>query len=226
MTLAFTIARIPRRTGLDRFGHFSANTNTSLNETLDSKQVAKLSRDVAKALGKIAGEHPDSVGVAFAVNGTIEEVNLYPGHTLFAKVYPRLLESYAVEAALQKGADDETDPQASQAPPTIEAVQAFLTAKPGERIRQDKINDDNRLDVYWAEGRATCVTKYNGAPLHRQWLRADKPADPAQDELQNRFRQQLNQDPELYNNGPFRQEQQQRGSDTESNRANTNDADQ
>ena len=186
----------------------TANSNTSLNETLDSEQVTKLSKDVAEALGKIAAEHPDSVGVAFAVNGTIEEINIYPGHTLFAKVYPRLLESYAVESALTEASEGETD-AAENKPPTLAAVQAFMSEAPGERIRQDKINDDNQLDVYWAKGTATCVTKYNGVSLHRQWLRAEKPTEAAQQEgLQYINRQELQQLLEPQSDSIIQQRQQ------------------
>src|SRR3712207_7921752 len=43
----------------------------------------------------------DVVGVAVAVNGEIEEVNIYPGPTLLEKIYPRLLQSYALQASAQ-----------------------------------------------------------------------------------------------------------------------------
>ncbi|MEM6257687.1 MAG: DUF6569 family protein [Planctomycetota bacterium] len=197
----------------------TANSNTSLNETLDSKQVKTLSKEVTDKLGRIANEHDDAVGVAFAVNGRIEEINVYPGNTLFDKVYPRLLESYAVEAALQKPdaeqEDVEADPRPSKEPPTTEAVKAFMSAKPGDRIRRDRINAYNDLDVYWAEGRATCVTKYEGSALHRQWLRSDKPTRHHRDELRNRIQQRLNADPEGFNIGNFDPAPRQRGRESE-----------
>src|SRR5207302_4960967 len=56
------------------------NTNSSLNETLDSPQVKKICDACAKALGGLPGKHKDVVGVAVAVNGRVEEVDVYPNH--------------------------------------------------------------------------------------------------------------------------------------------------
>ncbi len=79
-----------------------ANTNSSLNETLDSPAVRILSDEFANALSGVLKDQEDVVGVAIAINGKIEEVNIYPNRGLLGKLYPRLLQSYALEATLQK----------------------------------------------------------------------------------------------------------------------------
>jgi hypothetical protein len=61
------------------------NTNSSLNETMDSEKAKKAAEPYEKWLGSILIGKPDAVGVAFALNGKIEEVNLYPGRKLLAK---------------------------------------------------------------------------------------------------------------------------------------------
>lgn len=40
-----------------------------------------------------------------ALNGELKEVNFYVGASLFKKVYPRLLETYAIDASLSREAD-------------------------------------------------------------------------------------------------------------------------
>src|SRR5215831_9419884 len=66
------------------------NTNSSLNEALDSPQVKKICDACGKALNGLVEKHKDASGVAVAVNGKLEEVDIYPNHQLFAHLYPRL----------------------------------------------------------------------------------------------------------------------------------------
>jgi len=80
----------------------SANTNSSLNETLDSPKVKQLSDEFVAALKDVLANNPDAIGIAVAINGQVAEVNLYPNHDLLTKQYPRLLGSYALDAVLQK----------------------------------------------------------------------------------------------------------------------------
>ncbi|MBY0528092.1 MAG: hypothetical protein K2R98_32145 [Gemmataceae bacterium] len=80
----------------------STNDNTSLTETMDAPKVKKISDDFAAALNKVVADHPDAVGVAIVINGQIEEVNCYPNNQLLALQYPRLLQSYALQAVLEK----------------------------------------------------------------------------------------------------------------------------
>ncbi|MDH3584424.1 MAG: hypothetical protein OER86_09435, partial [Phycisphaerae bacterium] len=77
----------------------AANKTSSLNEALDSPELTKAAAAFQAKLESIHARHGDAVGVAFAVNGKIEEISIYPGNPLLRKVYPRLLQSYAMEAA-------------------------------------------------------------------------------------------------------------------------------
>ena len=80
----------------------SENTNSSLNETMDSEKTKKALKPYQESLEGILAGKSDAVGVAFALNGKIEEVNIYPGPKLLAKLYPRLLGPYALSAILDK----------------------------------------------------------------------------------------------------------------------------
>ena len=75
---------------------------SSLTEMMDNPSIeASASAAVDALKDAIAGE--DVVGVAFAINGDVREVGVYPSRTLLAKIYPRLLLSYAIEATQMDG---------------------------------------------------------------------------------------------------------------------------
>jgi len=82
------------------------NTNANLNESLDSPEVAKASRPYTLALSSALDGQDDAVGVAFAVNGKVVEVDLYPGHALLVKLYPKLLATFACQAATARRSEN------------------------------------------------------------------------------------------------------------------------
>ena len=75
---------------------------TSLNEALESAPMKELCDGFALALQDVVKQYPDAVGVAIVINGQVEEVNIYPNHGLLGKQYPRLMQSYAMQALSQK----------------------------------------------------------------------------------------------------------------------------
>ncbi|HKS16283.1 MAG TPA: DUF6569 family protein [Planctomycetota bacterium] len=156
------------------------NTNTSLNETMDSEKSKKAVEPYRKWLDGILADKPDAVGVAFALNGKIEEVNLYPGHKLLAKLYPRLLGSYALCAILDKK---------SEKLPTCADVAAFMKEGQEKGKRTEQVAE-NSVTIRDLEANVHCVTEYQGKSVHAQWMRRDeKAASPPGNEQ----RQQLEQ---------------------------------
>jgi hypothetical protein len=145
------------------------NTNSSLNEALDSPEVKKLSDACAAALKGVLEEHPDAVGVVVAVNGKIEEVNVYPNHKLLTKLYPRLLQSYAFQAALEK--DKAADVKAVD----HDAVVRFLQEAREKEREADKVDARNELRIREGKETVECRTQYQGQAVHVQV--AASPAD-------------------------------------------------
>jgi hypothetical protein len=146
------------------------NTNSSLNETLDSPQVKKLSDEFTAALSDVLKEHPKAVGVAIVVNGKIEEVNIYPSHQLLGRLYPRLLQSYALQAALTK--DKAKDAESV----TVADIREFITeGREKAKSSSQEVNGDNRLYLCDQDKKVECQTQYAGKVVHQQWLA--KPAD-------------------------------------------------
>ncbi len=138
------------------------NTNSSLNEAIDSKAVMDAAAACEKALGGLAARHPDAMGAAFAVNGRIEEAVSYPGPALLRKVYGRLLGSYAIQAAADR------KPGAAPAP---EAVAAFM--REGAQKQKDEsreVDRDNWCRLAEYEKKAYCESRYRGKVVCAQWL--------------------------------------------------------
>ena len=150
------------------------NTNSSLNEALDSKPVMDQAAAYEKALGGLAANHPDAVGVAFAVNGKVEETVAYPSPSLLRKVYGRLVGSYAIQAL--------SDKKAAVAPPA-ESVAAFMKEGAKKRDETKAVDRDNVCRLAEFEKKAYCESTYRGKVVCAQWLAApaDAPApSPAQ----------------------------------------------
>lgn len=141
------------------------NKNSSLNETYSSKKVIEICNACSKKLDGIVKPHKDVIGFAIAINGEIEEVNVYPNHQLAAKLYPRLVQSYAVQAALAK--DEKKKPKEVKA----DDVSKFLVSTKQKGKRTEKVNADNSLRVTEHEKFFRCVTEYKGMKVHQQWLK-------------------------------------------------------
>jgi hypothetical protein len=176
-------------------GKLNQNSSTSsLSETLDDAQVKKVSDDAAKALDDALAKNPDAVGVAIAVNGKVKEVDIYPGHKLLAKLYPRLVESYAVTAALNR--DEPTrQPTGTPVAPGVNAhgsdrvltaadVVAFLQTGPTRKERLERIDGDNRAAFRDFEGKADCTNSYNGKNVLYQMMEQPTPGGGVGDQRQ------------------------------------------
>ena len=108
----------------------SRESRSSLQLSLENKQVLASVAEYVKALAPAIDKAPDALGLAFAINGAINSADLYPSHGLFRKLWPKLLNAAATEAVAEKNGKHGT-------PPKAEAVLAFLDTsergKAGER---------------------------------------------------------------------------------------------
>jgi len=162
-----------KKAAMEKLG--SKNTNTTLNETLDSAEVKKLCEACDRVTKDLPAKHPDAVGVAIAINGKIEEVDIYPNPSLLARMFPRLVKSYALQAALEK------DRLKGKPAPVVktEDVEKFMKVGKEQSRRFEGINADNRIRFRETSGELECVTAYKGEVVHRQWLnRAAVPPPP------------------------------------------------
>jgi hypothetical protein len=154
----------------------SPNTNSSVNEMLDADAVRAVSDDYAAGLASAFGGpvRHDAIGVAIAVNGQLEEVNIYPNSALFRKLCPRLVRSYALQAELLSGKSDAASPLSS------DAVAGFLAPGAEKSKRVKTLDTHNELVVRELEGNSfQCETRYDGQVIHWQAMKKNGAGDAA-----------------------------------------------
>lgn len=81
---------------------------SSFQLSLESKPVEDRIAAYLKALEPIIQGQDDAIGYAFAINGKINSADVYASHALFAKLWPKLIKSSAVEAVAELQKDKPT----------------------------------------------------------------------------------------------------------------------
>lgn len=95
---------------------------SSFELTMEHEKVAKATENHVKSLSSIVNGKNDVIGFAFAINGKINSADIYASNKLFAKLWPKLLKSSAVEAVGEVDGKNKLVPP----PPPVMAVQKFI----------------------------------------------------------------------------------------------------
>lgn len=93
---------------------------TSLQLTLENKNVKDSSGEYVKKLSSIIAGKKDVIGYVFAINGQMNSADVYSSNALFKKLWPKLLDASAVEAFA------ELDQAVKSEPVTADTAKAFL----------------------------------------------------------------------------------------------------
>jgi hypothetical protein len=93
---------------------------TSLQLTLENKQINEATDAYLHELSKIVDGKPDVVGYAFAINGKVNSADMYASNDLFLHMWPKLLRASAIEALSERRNAN------AAAPPDPAAVRSFL----------------------------------------------------------------------------------------------------
>lgn len=142
----------------------SRESRSSLQLSLENGRVRATVAEYVTALAPAIDKAPDAIGLAFAINGTINSADLYPSHGLFRKLWPKLLNAAATEAVAEKNGKDGP-------PPKPEEIAAFLEkserGKSGERkidARTTLATRETDKSYYFETRRA------DGLAFHRNYL--------------------------------------------------------
>jgi hypothetical protein len=93
----------------------SAESNSSLQLTLENKNVQESSEVYIKHLSPIIEKETDVVGYAFAINGRFNSADVYASGALFRRLWPKLLKASAVEAITEVHKDRKFEPASREA---------------------------------------------------------------------------------------------------------------
>ena len=144
---------------------------TSYELSVENAKVKDTTAAYIDALSGILRNKPDVIGYAFAINGQVNSADVYASHTLFTKLWPKLLKATATEALSELNQDAKAE---APAPVADETIHAFLAAseqpKPQakavtERVRVVTREDDK--NVFFE----TQDRRQNDAWVHRNYIR-------------------------------------------------------
>lgn len=79
-----------------------AGFTTSLQLSLENAELTDKVEEYAAALRGIIDGHDDVIGVAFTINGEMNNADVYGSHDLFVRLWPRLLRAAATEAVAER----------------------------------------------------------------------------------------------------------------------------
>jgi hypothetical protein len=110
----------------------SASSPSSYELAVENSKVKETAASYVNALNSIVRNKPDVIGFAFAINGQVNSADIYASHTLFAKLWPKLLKATAVEAIA------ELDQTAKAEPVADETIHAFLadSVRPAAKAKE------------------------------------------------------------------------------------------
>jgi len=97
----------------------SSVSASSMELSMEDSKVKETSAAYINTLSGLLQSRSDVIGYVLAINGKVTSADVYASHALFAKLWPKLLKSNAVEAIAALN-------DAEHKPVTSESVQGFL----------------------------------------------------------------------------------------------------
>lgn len=79
-------------------------STSSLHQTMDTETVKSATTEYVCDLANLPEEYPDVIGLAFAINGKLNTIDVYSSNTLFKKMWSKLLTAAAMEAFAERNA--------------------------------------------------------------------------------------------------------------------------
>lgn len=109
----------------------ATGSRSSLQLTLENKQVVANVDEYVQKLASIANGKSDVIGYAFAINGKINSADVYVSNALFKKVWMKNLKATATEAVAESRGVRLADPVKAESVKTL--IDDSEKAKPTER---------------------------------------------------------------------------------------------
>ena len=139
-------------------------SRSSLQLSLENRDLAAALTDYEKALGGLPDAHPDAVGYAFAVGGRINSGDEFESAGLFRKLWRRQLRAAATEALAAAGSHNGKPPTSAQVAAFVGragAAAAVSKAMPGNMVL---ITRETATSLY------TEALRGSGGWIHRSFI--------------------------------------------------------
>ncbi|BBM84687.1 ARPP-1 family domain-containing protein [Candidatus Uabimicrobium amorphum] len=118
-------------------------SQTSMQLTLENKKLKEKTQQYMEALRHLASEKSDSVGFIFAINGKLNQADIYGSNFLFSKLWEKLLHSCATEAISEQVIEHQN--------PQIAQVDEWLAKMRSGKEKARKVNTNSRNIVYQSD---------------------------------------------------------------------------
>jgi hypothetical protein len=145
----------------------AAASPSSYQLTLEAPKVKEAAAAYQKEMAALAGRFPDALGYVMAVNGKVTGADVYATHELFRKLWPKLLESAAVEAVASG------KPAGKVEPPPMADVRTAATGYGARISAEGQVNRrTNNLKADLPQGVVfeTKDAEAPQAPVHRNYV--------------------------------------------------------
>jgi hypothetical protein len=135
-----------------------ARSESSLELSMEKTNVkAAASKHITKLAG-VCNDKEDVIGYAVAINGKLENADVYASNALFKKLWPKLLKASSIEAVSEK--DEKVVPK----PPAAPEVLDFL--KDTKAAEKQKIADKNyQMSEQESSGKFQYKTRAMPSPI-------------------------------------------------------------
>lgn len=145
----------------------SVASESSYQLTLEAPKVKKVAAGFSAALGSLAATNADALGYVLVVNGKVTGADVYGSHELFRKLWPKLLDSAAVEAMAA------ARPGEKFAPPSMADVRSAATGYGAPILEERKLNrrtSSVRAELPQGVVLETRDSTMPTAPIHRSYV--------------------------------------------------------
>ena len=137
---------------------------TSLQLAMENEKLRELRSAYVKGLQEAGEREDDIIGYAFAINGKLNSADLYASNGLFRKMWPKLLNAAATEAIGES--NDKVE-----APPSADAVAAFLDEARRGKAKEQALSDGVRLKTRESSDAVYFATETaSGGRVHENYL--------------------------------------------------------
>jgi hypothetical protein len=145
---------------------------SSLQLTMESKDLKKITGEYMTGFDKIFEGHEDILGFAYAINGKVNNAEVYNNYNLFRDLWPKLLKAAVIEAIAEF--DESVKFEKARA---HDFEDMFIKSTQGAKAKERILNKDTKMLDYETDGFLLFETLdmgEDGKWIHRNYIRKGK----------------------------------------------------
>jgi hypothetical protein len=149
----------------------SAVSGSSLQLTLENKDLDSVKRPYLDAFSSLANDQTDIIGFVYVINGEINSAEVYNNKNLFRALWPKLLDAAVTEAVT------EAKPGLHLKPVSADEVKAFFEMAVSGSMKSRNVWKSTRLNTYTTPSTVLFETldlEANAAWIHKGFINQGK----------------------------------------------------